>query len=165
MQSVATKFLFPLLLYLSLFSGDVVAEGFVFAGLGLGTTDGELKARYPRSSMVGNYMYLSEADSHDHIYGIEIPGTGPEGRLRLSFERPREQSGARGPRYPSCQHVLSVIQARYGSPARVMEFAEEGSWNRSLVWIKAGETLSLHCFRLGRDAFFAEALTITALPR
>lgn len=165
MQSVAMRFLVPPLLYLSLFSGNAAAEGFVFAGLGLGTTAEELKARYPRSSLTGNYMYLSEADSHDRIHGIETPGTGPEGGLRLSFERSREQSNARDPRYPQCQQILSIIQERYGLPIKVREFAEEGSWNRRFIWTKAGEALSLHCFRLGRETFFAEALTITASPR
>lgn len=159
------RFFVPWLLGLLLCAGNAVADEFAFAGLSIGTTIQELKSRYPNSLMGGNYVYVSEADSHDHIYGIEIPGPNPGGRLRLSFERSRELSHDGNPQYPSCHQVLSIVQARYGTPTRVEEFAEESSWNRRLSWTKGREVLSLHCFRSRQGTLLAEALTITASPR
>jgi len=145
---------------LSMFGGNAFAGVFSFTGLSLVTTVEELKHRYPNSSMVGNHLYVAEADSHDHIYGIEIPGPNPGGRLRLSFERSRKLSHDAQPQYPTCEKILSILETRYGAPSRVKEFAEERSWNRRLSWEKDRELLSLHCFRMRGTDFFAEAITI-----
>ena len=153
-----------LVLSSALFVASVGAEELTFAGLSRRTTVDELKKRYPTSSMVGNYMYVSNADSHDHIYGIEIPGTDAGGRLRLAFERVRGEGAASRPQYPPCTQVLSILEKRYGSPTKVEQFSEEGSRNRRLSWMKHGEVLSLQCFRIGSKAFLAEAVTITG-PR
>jgi hypothetical protein len=160
-QEFVMRLLVALILNLSLFAGSTLADGFGFGGLNFKTTAEELKKRYPRSFMVGNYMYLSEAESHDHIYGIEIPGGNPGGRMRLAFERSQSPGSPHNARYPSCQKVLSMIQPRYGSPGKVEEFAEESSWNRRYSWIQEGELLALHCFRVNGKTFLAEALTIT----
>ena len=76
-----------LVLSLGLFLPSVTAEELSFAGLSRRTTGDQLKKRYPTSSMVGNFMYVSNADSHDHIYGIGIPGTDPSGSLRPKRHR------------------------------------------------------------------------------
>lgn len=149
-----------LVLNLSFLSSSTLTDGFGFAGLSLKTTVGELKKRYPKSPMVANYMYLSEIESHDHIYGIEIPAN-PGGRLGLVFERPQSLGSPHNGRYPACQQIVSVIQSRYGLPTRVEEFAEEKSLNRRFSWTRQGEILSLHCFRVNSTNFQAEALTIS----
>ena len=158
------RLLVALTLNLSLFASSTSAEGFGFAGLSFKTSAEELKKRYPKSSMVGNYMYLSEAESHHHIYGVEIPGGNSGGRLRLVFERSQNPGSPHQARYPSCQQVLSIIQPRYGSPGKVEEFAEESSWNRRYSWTQQGEVLALHCFRV-KESFLAETLTITESAR
>ncbi len=153
-----------LVLSLALFLASVDAGELTFAGLSRRTTVDQLKKRYPTSSMVGNYMYVSNADSHDHIYGIETPGTDTSGRLRLAFERMRGEGAASSPMYPPCAQVLSILKKRYGSPTKVEQFSEEVSRNRRLSWMRHGEVLSLHCFRIGSKAFLAEAVTITGPP-
>ena len=109
-------------------------------------------------------MYVSNADSHDHIYGIGIPGTDPAGSLRLTFERVRGEGASSRLTYPPCTQVLSILKKRYGSPTKEERFSEEASRNRRLSWMKAGEVLSLHCFRMGIKDFLAEAVTITGSP-
>lgn len=155
------KLFVALLLGLLASAGSGYAKSFTFAGLGRQTTLEELKRRYPNSSTAGNYLYVAAADSHDHIYGIEIPGSNPAGRLRLTFERSRELSGDGHPHYPSCRRVRSIVEASYGSPAKIEEYSEERSLNRRLSWTKSGEVLSVHCFRMESGALLAEALTIT----
>jgi hypothetical protein len=51
------------------------AHGFVFAGLSRRRAVEELKTRYPRSQIVGHHVYVSDADSRDHIYGLTGPGS------------------------------------------------------------------------------------------
>ncbi|MCI0420242.1 MAG: hypothetical protein L0387_32080 [Acidobacteria bacterium] len=155
------RWLVMLVLNLALFAASVGAEELAFAGLSRRTTVEELKKRYPKSSMVGDYMYVSNADSHDHIYGIEIPGTDAAGRLRLAFERARGEGAGSRPQYPPCRQVLAVLEKSYGSPTKVEEFSEESSRNRRLSWMKHGEVLSLHCFRMDSKVFLAEAVSIT----
>ncbi len=159
---LARTFLIPLLLVFLAYPGNACADGFSFAGLNRKTTLRELKTRYPNSPMVGNYVYVSRADSHDHIYGIEIPGSNPQGRLRLTFERPRDLSRDGRPQYPSCQQIFSILEASYGPPAKVEKFTEERSLNRRISWTKGDEVLWLLCFRMESGKFFAEALTVTA---
>ena len=153
-----------LVLSLTLFLSSVSGEELTFAGLSRPTTVDQLKKRYPTSSMVGNYMYVSNADSHDHIYGIEIPATDTSGRLRLAFERMTGEGATGRPMYPACAQILSILKKRYGSPTKVEQFSEEISRNRRLSWMKHGEILALHCFRISSNAFLAEAVTITG-PR
>jgi len=155
------RLLAPCMLTLLLLAASTLAYELEFAGLNLSTTAEELKKRYPKSSMVGNYMYLAEAESHDHIYGIEIPDGGSGGRLRLVFERRQISNARRNPQYPSCQHVLSIIQTKYGAPGKIEEFAEEKSFNRRFSWTRKRELLALHCFSFNKKNFQAEALTIT----
>jgi hypothetical protein len=150
----------PLLgfLLLSVLSRRVLsADGFVFAGLSVHTTIEDARKRYLRSSIVGHYVYVSDDDSHDHIHGIELPGDGPDRRLKLFFERSRP----RRPEYPRCAAMLAKIKKLYGEPSKVEEFDEEQARNRRFTWWRSDEALSLVCFRFGRQAFSAADLTIT----
>jgi hypothetical protein len=133
------------------------AESLHFAGLSPRTTMQEAQKRYPRSSFTGRHVYVSEADSHDHIYGIDLPGTG-EPRVRVLFERWRRGHND----YPRCEQVAAVIKKQYGEPAVLQEFDEERSRNRRLIWRSGEDELSLLCFHMGRRPFFAMQLTITS---
>lgn len=62
--------------------------GLSFAGFGLKSDVVAVTARYPRSTRVGNYVYVRPDESHDHIYGVEVPGDGSR-RVRITFEGPR----------------------------------------------------------------------------
>jgi hypothetical protein len=137
-----------------------LAAEFEFAGLTRRTTIEQLRQRYPKSSLVGSYMYVAATDSHDHIYGVEVPRPDGTGRLRLSFERPADVPPARTARYPRCDALASALKARYGSPANVEEFSEERARNRRLSWHGPSEILALHCFRVDGKAFLAEALSV-----
>jgi hypothetical protein len=133
------------------------AEGFAFAGLSPRTTMEAARKRYPRSSITGRHVYVSEVDSHDHIYGIDLPRSG-DPRVRISFER----RGRQRHDYPRCQQVIALITKQYGEPAVVQKFDEERSRNRRLIWRRGEDNLSLLCFRMGDQPFFAAELTITS---
>ena len=133
-------------------------EGFQFAGLSLHTTIQEAQRRYPRSQVSGRHVYVSDADSHDHIHGIDLPDMTSSSRLTVFFE----QTTAKGNAYPLCEAVATPLRARFGAPANVQEFDEERSRNRRLRWRNAREEMSLLCFRQGRQPFSAAELTITA---
>jgi hypothetical protein len=133
----------------------LAAESFAFARLSLQTTLEAAQKRYPHSSITGGHVYVSEADSHDHIYGIDLPGTGNP-RLRIFFER----RGRQRHDYPRCEQIAAAIRQQYGEPAVVQEFDEERSRNRRLIWRRGDEDLSLLCFRMGRQPLYAAELTI-----
>lgn len=137
-----------------------IADGFVFADMSLKTTVEQLRHRYPTSKMVGNYLYVAPSESRDHIYGIQLPGSGRAGVLKLFFEHSDAASPTRAPEYPGCNDVASKLKATYGSPDATEEFSEERASNRRLIWKRAGEALVLHCFRLDGTRFLAETLTI-----
>ena len=145
-------------------SGALAGE-FSFAGLGVDTTVEQLRERYPRSSMVGSYMYVVAADSHDHIYGIGFPAVAGRDRLRVGFERPDATGPVRSSRYPTCAAVRSRLEAEHGRPDRVEQFTEERALNRRYSWKGKTEVMTLHCFRMAGKTFLAEALTIEpAIP-
>jgi len=133
------------------------AENFAFAGLSPRTTVQEAQKRYSRSLFTGRHVYVSEADSHDHIYGIDLPGSG-EPRVRIFFEYRRRDHNE----YPRCEQVATAIRRQYGKPANIQEYDEERSRNRRLIWRSGNEELSLLCFQMGRQPLFAAELTITS---
>jgi hypothetical protein len=137
-----------------------IAETFSFGDLHLRTTAEDLRHRYPASKLVGNYMYIAPSDSHDHIYGIQLPAKDGAGRLKLFFERPDVPHIGRERQYPRCDRLMSALRAKYGPPDTVEEYSEERARNRRLSWRRSQEVLALHCFRLHRVEFLAEALTI-----
>ena len=134
------------------------AESFVFAGLSPRTTLEILQKRYPHSTITGGHVYVSAADSHDHIYGIDLPGGAGSPTIRIFFER----RGRKRNEYPRCGEVEAVIKRQYGDPAVVEEFEEEQARNRRLLWRRGKDDLSLLCFQMGRQPLFAAELTITS---
>jgi hypothetical protein len=136
------------------------AETVGFAGLSRQTGIEAARKRYPHSSIVGRHVYVSDADSHDHVYGIDLSDGSSSGQLRVFFERP----GVQRPAYPPCEGLTAAIKKQYGEPSAVQEFAEEKAWNRRVIWRRDGESLSLNCFRMGRQPLFAGELTITPDP-
>jgi uridine kinase len=139
-----------------------------FAGLGLGSDVATVEARYPRSHRVGDYVYVAPEESHDHIYGIEVSGVEPGRRLRVTFERPDGVPSPDGSgRYPTCASVQGVIERANGSPASILEFAEEASWRSDRVWRRGLEELRLICFgeRDRPASLQAEGVVIVPLDR
>src|SRR5918995_1270861 len=94
------------------------ADGFVFAGLSLHTTLEHAQERYPRSSIVGRHVYVSDEDAHDHVYGIDLPDGGAVRRLKVYFESSRSQRAE----YPPCDPLVKSLTTQYGEPSRVQEF-------------------------------------------
>lgn len=133
------------------------AGHFGFAGLSLHTTFEDARQRYPTSLRVGNYIYVSDHDSHDDIHGIELTTDASHRRLRLLFER----SHPRRPRYPRCALVMATIAKQYGEPASTQDFDVERDRTRRLTWWSGTETLSLVCFRRTGAEFLAAELIIS----
>ncbi len=139
-----------------------------FVGLGLGSDLATVETRYPRSHRAGHYVHVAPEESHDHVYGIEVPDGGPARRLRVTFERPDGVPSPDGSgRYPTCASVQRQIERAYGSPASILEFAEEASWRADRVWRRGLEELRLICFgQRNRPASLeAEAVVIVPLDR
>ena len=159
--------LVPLLLALAI--PGLAQEGpLTFVGLGLRSDLATVEARYPRSHRVGNYVYVAPEESHDHVYGIEVPDDGPGRRLRVTFERPDGVPSPDGSgRYPTCASVQRQIERAYGSPASILEFAEEASWRADRLWRRGLEELRLICFgeRNRPASLEAEAVVIVPLDR
>ncbi len=134
------------------------AQQFSFAGLSRQTTVEEARKRYPRSSIFGQHINVAEADSHNHIYGIDVGLADAASRqLRLYFERKLRGRNV----YPGCNDVAAIIRKQYGEPANIQNFIEERSRNTRLIWSSAGEELSLLCFRIGQQRLMAAELIIT----
>ena len=134
------------------------SRSFVFAGLSSNTTMAELKERYPRSTFVDTLVYVSEQESHDSISTIALGYNGALHTLTITFERQR----ARRLTYPTCEQIVSVITNQYGAPTNVVDAQEEQTRNRQLQWKTAGESLTLHCFRLPKQPLYAERITIVS---
>jgi hypothetical protein len=134
---------------------------FTFAGLDLDSDLDSIAKRYPQSTRVGDYLYVSPRDCKTSISGIELSGAGPTRRLRIAFE----SRGSNGrPVYPVCGDVQRGIEKSYGKPM-VREFSEEASRRSDRIWRSAGEQMTLICFaNPGRATpLFAEAVVI--VPR
>jgi hypothetical protein len=143
-------------------------EPFTFAGLGLRSDLAAVESRYPRSRRAGSYVYVAPEESHDHIYGIEVPVREPGRRLRVIFERPDGVPSPDGSgRYPTRGSVQEGIERAYGPPASILEFAEGVSWRADRLWRRGREELRLICFgKRNRPASMqAEAVRITSLDR
>ena len=117
-----------------------------------------MAARYPHSTVQGNYLRLAPEDVDDHISGIEISGTGASRRVRIAFE----MEGANGaPEYPRCQEIEAKLAGDFGSPREVRRFSEEASPRADRIWRSEAEEMRLICFRGARGIFWAEAVQIT----
>jgi len=134
---------------------------FSFAGLSRATTQEDLRKRYRTSNLVTQYMDVSDADSHDHIYGIEIPSPGGSQRFRLSFGREIKEGSRRRFDYPACDPILSRLQSAYGQPLESRESNEEAMRTRLHLWEQPGEDLLLQCFYTKDGLLLAEAISVT----
>jgi hypothetical protein len=133
---------------------------FSFAGLSRATTQENLRNRYRTSNLVSHYVYVSDADSHDHIYGVEIPSPGGSERFRLSFGRKLGTGSPRRFEYPPCDSILSRLQSAYGKPLEAYEYHEEAMRSRLHRWEQQGEELRLQCFYTEDGSLLAEAISI-----
>lgn len=137
------------------------ADPLAFAGLNLQTTIEVVQKRYPHSHLVGHHVYVDDADSHDHIYGIDVPRrSDPSPQLRIFFER----TGRTRHDYPLCELVARKLRNQYGAPVTVQDTQEEQSRNRRLIWRRGEEELALVCFQIRRQPLVASELILTAIP-
>jgi hypothetical protein len=93
-----------------------------FAGLSPRTTVEAAKKREPRSSFLDRHVSISEEDSHDHIYGLDLANSD-DARVRIWFPRRQREHHE----YPRCEQVAAVMKNQYGEPTAVQEFDEEPS--------------------------------------
>jgi len=139
--------------------------GFRFAGLKVTSDLGAVATGFPHSRRAGDYLYVAPQDSRDHIYGIELSGTGESRRLRISFERPREvPEDPDSPRTPPCNRIQEQVERQYGPPRSVREFAEESARRSDRQWERDGEQLTLVCHGGTDGLLCAEAVVIVRIP-
>ena len=152
--------IFSIALIFTLVSHSALAEKshFEFAGFTIATTLSEAKKRYPGSYEANSYIYVSEDDSHDHIYGISISST----RTVLLFEKRLENGGVS---YPLCRTQFEQIYSSYGGPHVVQEFNEEVSPVHRRVWKEGKERLVLRCFETDGTRFAERVDLYVAEPK
>ncbi|HJX16273.1 MAG TPA: hypothetical protein VJ386_11100 [Candidatus Deferrimicrobiaceae bacterium] len=139
--------------------------GFRFAGLKVTSDLGAVATGFPHSRRAGDYLYVAPQDSRDHIYGIELSGTGESRRLRISFERPLEvPEDPDSPRTPPCNRIQEQVERQYGPPRSVREFAEESARRSDRQWERDGEQLTLVCHGGTDGLLCAEAVVIVRIP-
>ncbi len=129
------------------------AEPFAYAGIGLDATAGNLRPKFPNSKVTGDYVYVADKDSRDHVYGVQLPGAKKPRSVRVSFERP----GGPRPGYPKCKVVEARLRAGFGAPHEIRKLAAERA---DRIWKGAGETMTLVCFAGPGGELLAEAVVI-----
>jgi hypothetical protein len=134
-------------------------RAFSFAGVSLASDLNQVAARYRNSQRSGSYIYVDPRDSHDHISGIEVSGSGPARRVRVSFEMRRD---GRSPKFPTCAEVQAKLERQFGRPHNIRRFSEEASRRADRVWRSRSEELTLICFAGSRARWLAEAVQINA---
>jgi hypothetical protein len=85
----------------------------------------ELRSRKNGSRVplfVDRHVSISEEDSHDHIYGLDLANSD-DARVRIWFPRRQREHHE----YPRCEQVAAVMKNQYGEPTAVQEFDEEPS--------------------------------------
>jgi hypothetical protein len=132
------------------------AEPFAYAGIGLDATAGNLRATFPNSKIAGDYLYVADKDSRDHVYGIALPGAKKPRSVRVSFERP----GGSRPNYPRCKVLEARLRAGYGAPSEIRKVVAESPPRADRVWKGARETMTLVCFAGPNGELLAEAVVI-----
>jgi uncharacterized protein YcgL (UPF0745 family) len=137
------------------------SRAFSFGGVSLASDLNQVAARYPRSQRSGSYIYVDPRDSHDHISGIEVSGTGPARRVRISFET---RPDGRSPSFPTCVEVQAKLERQFGRPQTIRRFSEEASRRADRVWRSRTQELTLICFAGSRGTWLAEAVQINARP-
>jgi hypothetical protein len=140
-----------------LLATSVQDKPFAFAGISLTSDLKTIAAGYPHSSPDGDYLRLEPADIHDHISAIGISGTGPNRKVRVSFEL-QGADGELG--YPRCRAIEAKLVRDFGSPQVIRRFSEEASLRADRVWQSKKEELTLICFK-GARGVWAEAVQIT----
>lgn len=151
--------IFSIAFIFALGSHSALAEEsyFEFAGFTIATTLSEAEKRYPGSYQANSYIYVSEHDSHDHIYGISISST----RTVLHFEKRLDNGGVS---YPLCRTQFEQIDSSYGGPHVVQEFNEEASPVHRRVWKEGKERLVLRCFETDGTRFAERVELYVAEP-
>jgi hypothetical protein len=134
----------------------LAAEPFAYSGIGLDATAASLRREFPNSKLAGDYLYVADKDSRDHVYGIALAGAKKPRSVRVSFERP---AGAR-PGYPKCKVLEARLRAGFGAPSEIRKFAEERMPRADRVWKGARETMTLVCFAGPNGELLAEAVVI-----
>jgi hypothetical protein len=153
MTAASGRALYALLLW----GAHAQIPAFSFAGVSLGSNFQDIAARYPHSSPQSEYVSLAPEDVHDHISAIEVSGSGPTRRVRITFET----RGAGGQaEYPRCATIEAQLSGRFGRPHAVRRFMEEASPRADRLWRSATEELTLLCFA-ERGQLWAEAVQIT----
>ncbi len=153
MTTVSDQALYALLLW----GAQVQAPAFSFDGVSLGSDFSAVAARYPHSTPQDGYVSLAPEDVHDHISAIEVSGTGPTRRVRITFET----RGAGGQaEYPRCATIEAQLVGRFGRPQEIRRFMEEASPRADRLWHSSTEELMLICFA-ERGHLWAEAVQIT----
>jgi hypothetical protein len=118
MVATSSRALYALLLW----GAQVQTPVLSFDGVSLGSDFAAVAARYPHSTAQDGYVSLAPEDVHNHISAIEVSGTGPTRRVRITFET----RGARGQaEYPGARQSKRSWSADSAGPRR---FA--GSWRR-----------------------------------
>lgn len=139
------------------------AGGFTFHGIGLGSDLAAVATRYPGARYSGDTIYVSASASRRETV-IQLSGTGPTRRLRISFEA---RGGGDRAVYPACADIHGELETRYGAPAEVRNVVEEASPRSDRIWRIANEEMTLVCFRepprRAITGLFAEAIVI--VPR
>lgn len=124
----------------------VACEPFQFAGLTARATIEQVQARYSSSELSGSHLFISEQDSHDHIYGISVY----DHQTLLAFER-KAYSGEVS--YPLCRSIFNKIFSAYGGPHIVQRFHEETMQTHRRVWRNGDERIALRCFEKGGSRY------------
>ena len=145
------------LVFLSWCALAAQSRSFEFAGLSLGTTMAELRTRYPQSTFLDAMVYVSQEESHDDISTISLTTDSSGRTLSITFERQQRDTRT----YPPCEKLLAVVKDRHGDPLTTVSGQEERARNRRFVWKKGAEAMTLSCFGMSRQPFYAERLTIT----
>jgi len=132
------------------------ADPFAYSGIGLDATAADLRAKFPNSKFTGDYVYVADKDSRDHVYGIAIPGAKKPRTVRVSFERP----GGSRPSYPKCKVLEARLRAGYGAPSEIRKSTEERNPRADRIWKGARETMTLVCVAGPSGELLAEAVVI-----
>jgi hypothetical protein len=136
-----------------------------FAGIGRQTELNRLASAFPHSDRVGNAIRVAPEDVRDHIYGIEVSGSGASQRITLSFERPGSSSSDAALRYPACAEAQSLLQRHYGMPSAMRTLPSASVVRSERQWKSGDELLTLTCFMDDHDRLLAESVRIEASGR
>lgn len=140
-------------------SAEAQKTTFSFAGFRVTDQIDEVSGRYPNSKRTANYIYVSEADSRDHIYGILFDSHGDFTRVRLNFEKKSiGPDGRNRGDYPSCRSVYERFSKDHGPEMTNQRYYEEMTETHNRIWKVGREIAKLRCFRANDGESRAEAV-------